>query len=168
VSGGEEPQDPSPSPPEFPTSDLISRELARDALSMECGPEVDEARGSACRNAFTYASDWHRAMANDISALNLDPTSDAFAELGRLRGILSFAAQLGGLFDLGPTAAVPRFPLLHALLPVFGVLFPQGASQAARGQIDELRTTVTRADALLALALAGEAMQQPTSTSAIG
>lgn len=152
VSGGTDGASPSP-----PTTDLpLSAALARDALQREC-PGLTGTR--SCEDAARYASDWYRAMDNDIGALNLDTRSDAYVELDRLRGILGEAARLGSLIG-GQAALVTRFPIIHSLLPVFGHLFVQGVSEAATGQFDALRTTVAQADDLLAFALAADYRSQ--------
>ncbi|MGH2712106.1 MAG: hypothetical protein ACRDH9_13005 [Actinomycetota bacterium] len=157
VSGGGETQT-SPSP--STTDDLVAVGLAEAAFEQECPSEGQDS--DHCADALNYADDWKLAMAGDIGALNLDPSSDASAELARLRVIMQYAAALGGLRFGGPTALLPLFPVIHGLLPVFGHLFVQGVSEAATGRIDELRNTVGRAERLLALALSAAETRRGT------
>lgn len=153
-----EPEPPDP-PPEI--AEPVGSELARRALYGEEGPCTHgrEYRGPIredCEEAFRYREAWTRAMREDIARLNLDLRSDALGLVQRLEGILGYAAQLGGLLIDGPNGRMSRFPLIHALLPIFGTLFVHGVSLAGTGQIDSLRVTVAQADDLLATALIGE------------
>jgi hypothetical protein len=129
------------SPPGLALSDRLAASVCRDLL-------CDEARN--------YGLDWEFAMGYDISRLALDNRSDAALALEPLRRIAFRAAMLGGLLVDSPGGRVSRFPVVHALLPVFAHLVVQGVTLAGTGRIDSLRATVAQADDLLFAALAEE------------
>jgi hypothetical protein len=130
-------------------------QLADQALSSDCDVSK-QVLPENCAAANEYSMEWKAAIDADIDSLSLDDRADVFLDLDNLRRILGRAALLGSLLVDTPGGRVSRFPVVHALLNVFAFLFIQGVSAAATGQIDSVRATVARADALLFAAVSEE------------
>lgn len=152
---------PSPGTTAPPTPDV---DLAFESYKRFREICSDEAREEQCDRSSRYARQWGEAMLEDVRALK-GPSDATLRALLRLRRTVSAAAEMGSLTVVDRChGELPAFPLVRALLPVFGRLFVQGAAGAGHDNADAVQKAANLADELLAVAGTRDALAEEAAS----
>jgi hypothetical protein len=152
---------PSPNASPLPTPSasgdpLVGYEEAVRAWDAAC-PDPGE---RDCEGAVDSAIEWSAAQRASIAAALGEAGPEFALPLARLKANLSQVVRFVYLPDRCPaTAPAPgmpypaRYPAIGASSKYFSILWGQGLRATLNGDLADLETTLTRADALLALLL---------------